>query len=109
MCAKWQEILRLQDWDVKTGIFRSRDMTLGGEGECEWNLERKMASIRLMNPIDYPEGAMIPMDMENTLVHELLHLHFAPFFSEDKSIEQEQAINAITDGLVKLSRKVNKM
>lgn len=103
-CKEWQVVLRLQDWDVKAGIFRERDMAIGGEGECDWNLTRKIASIRILDPIDYPEGAMIPMDMEDTLVHELLHLHFAPFFNEEKSTEQEQAINSITNGLISLAR-----
>jgi hypothetical protein len=46
--------------------------------------------------------------MEKTLVHELLHLHFAPFAAPDGTPEdtaQEQAIDLIAKALVAEHRK----
>lgn len=108
-CEEWKKRLRLQDWFTKSGIYRERDMQLGEcNGECEYQLETKMATIRIIDPLDYPEGLIVEQDMEKTLVHELLHLHFAPLYAntDDKSIKdaQEQAIDCIAHALVNLSR-----
>lgn len=108
-CAEWQKILRLQDWIVNVSIYRERDMNNKGCcGEVEWTLEKRMASIRILDPVDYPDGTMEEQDMERTLVHELLHLHLAPF-QPDREDELrycalEQAIDAISRGLVQLKR-----
>jgi hypothetical protein len=109
-CEQWQKVLRLQDWVIKAGIYRERDMHLGKCcGECEWNLKTKIATIRILDPIDYPDNLIMDQDMEKTLVHELLHLHFGPLYADtdDTSINdaQEQAIDCIANALVNISRK----
>lgn len=82
-CKEWQKRLRLQDWIVKAGIYRARDMDLNEcQGECVWHTKTKLATIRLIDPVDYPEGLIEDQDMEKTLVHELLHLHFAPIHAD---------------------------
>lgn len=111
LCAEWQKILRLQDWDVVVQISR-RDDTFGNStmGQVRFNLELKQALIKIIDPIDYPTNVIYPQDMETTLVHELLHLHFAPFDAENDTpaeIAQEQAIEAISKGLVALKRSKN--
>lgn len=108
-CKEWQKILRLQDWIVSTSIERGRDFNLEkSQGECSWNIQTKLAKIRVLDPSDYPPGSMIEQDMEQTLVHELLHLHYAPFdnFNYD-SLENtalEQSIDSIAMALVNLKR-----
>lgn len=109
-CKEWQKILRLQDWEIKIYVWRSRDMDLeGAVGEVEYNLDLKLASIHILDPVDYPSNLMVNQDMEATLVHELLHLHMAPFGnSEQGTLEKsmlEQAIESITRGLIDLHRK----
>jgi len=108
-CELWQKRLRLQDWIVKASICRARDMLKEGvNGECRWVLEKKMANVRILDPVDYPDDLMEPQDHERTLVHELLHLHFAPFdreYDENKDILIEQAIDSIAYGLVNLARE----
>src|SRR5690606_21888239 len=77
-------------------------------GECEWNLHKKMASVRILDPIDYPDDLMTDHDMEWTLVHELLHLHFAPIgrdSDENQEILIEQAIDSIAWVIVNLTRQ----
>lgn len=57
----------------------------------------------VLDPVDYPPDIITPYELEETLVHELLHLHFAPFMSEHDTLErtlQEQAIDAIAKALV---------
>lgn len=100
-CAEWQKILRLQDWIVDVKICRERDMKLNDcYAECELNLKKKMAHIRILDPIDFPPDD--EQDMELSLVHELLHLHFSPLSVDGKDIEEEQAIEAISQGLLRV-------
>ncbi|MBN3875211.1 hypothetical protein [Nostoc sp. JL23] len=102
-CQEWQQILGLMDWDVSVKIV-SADYLDEAEGQITWDLGKKIADIKLVKPEGYPFDAMRPYDMEQTLVHELLHLHFAPFNADTglKAISQEQAINAIARALVNL-------
>ena len=77
LVAKWSEILRLQDWDVKIYI----DNLIGDDrfGQSNWVFERKSGIITLKNP-DYTNPEIFksyPYVPERTIIHELLHLHFA--------------------------------
>jgi hypothetical protein len=105
-CAEWQKVLRLQDWIVVTKIKRGRDMSIPDVcGSCNWELTQRLAAINILDPIDYPPDAIAPNDMELTLVHELLHLHFAAVEPEGASVAGEQAIESISWGLVNLARR----
>lgn len=105
---EWQKVLQLQDWDVKGSIVRKRDLMLEDVGACiRWQIQGKLATMQLMDPIDW-EPTEWEQDHEEYLVHELLHLHYAPFdMTESGSLEQamlEQSINAISRALVALKR-----
>jgi hypothetical protein len=110
LCREWQETLRLQHWDVKVKIARGNGLDLPDsvQGRCQWVLTKHSAFIRLLDPVDWDKDILWPQDMERTLVHELLHLHFAPFddFPVDgpKDIASEQAIEALSLALVNLKR-----
>ncbi|MBD8007456.1 hypothetical protein [Bacillus norwichensis] len=104
---EWQQRLRLQDWIIKVGIVREKQFCVADRAaEVVWTLEKKMASIRILDPLDYPEDCMEPQDMESSLVHELLHLHLAPLryhFGDKSEIYdtfEEQAIESIAYSLV---------
>lgn len=105
----WRKVLRLQDWDVRIKLVRDRDMVVANrQGECDISLRNKEALIRLLDPIDYPDGDWA-QDHEQTLVHELLHLHMAPFDPAPNTLAQdmqEQAIESIAKALVSLKREV---
>lgn len=107
---EWQRILRLEDWIIEARIVREREMGRPGLAHVYWTLGKKMATISILDPVDYPEDCMAPLDMEDSLVHELLHLHFAPIsdhFSKDDPIYntfEEQAIESIASGLISAAR-----
>lgn len=106
----WQERLGLQDWDVVVSICRARDfISPNAMGECNWVLPKKMAAIRILHQDDFDQGSMQRQDMELTLVHELLHLHHAPFdtfpVGTPEDIAVEQAIHKISKALVDLYRE----
>lgn len=108
-CEHWQKVLRLQDWDVKCFIARADD--LDGDytaGEVDWTYMNKQAVIRVVDPQDWPDDTNWDQDMEETLVHELLHLHAATFdtFKRGgaKHAGLEQMIVAVSEALVALHR-----
>lgn len=112
LCARWQEILRLQDWNIEIRISRGRDFEGEGEscGQVRWQLSRKEALIRILDPSDYSPDCIFPQDMERTLVHELLHLHFAAISNKahdaglDIDVDLEQAMHCIDGALANLRR-----
>lgn len=100
---EWQRILKLLDWDISVKVVPHREAEEAW-GNVRWNLDEKFADIKLLDPADQ-SGGMRPYNVEETLVHELLHLHFAPFDATTGTHEQrfqEQAINAIARALVNL-------
>ncbi|WP_433956986.1 hypothetical protein [Cytobacillus horneckiae] len=107
----WVKILRLQDWIIEVKIARGKDMLENASACVNWTLSKKMASIKVLDPIDYPDDVMGERDMENDLVHELLHLHLAPindYFNNNNDFYntfEEQAIESITSGLIAVVRK----
>lgn len=114
-CCEWQRRLRLQDWDITIKRVRSsayRDGTAKA-GDVEVSQEKRMAVIRVTEPDDYDNQQNpdfgIDQDMERTLVHELVHLHFAPLWHVIKGdIEdrfEEHAVNAISAALVAMKRE----
>jgi hypothetical protein len=108
-CTLWQKRLRLQDWDVIVEFERQVSLSKPhrcAENEYMWSLKR--SKISLIDPVDAAApGWFRPIDPELSLVHELLHLHFAPFEEEagsDKQADQELAIEMIAEALVALDR-----
>jgi hypothetical protein len=98
----------LQDWFITASIKRSRDLLDNSQACVSWVLNKKMATIGIIDPIDYPPDSMFPQDMEISLVHELLHLHFAPIsdkdFDNQFELAEEQAIESISFGLINAAR-----
>lgn len=71
---KWQNILRLRDWDMKTKIVKSKWRK---SGDIKIDLEDKKA-VLLLNHIPKCEN------LEELIVHELLHLKL---YGMDQMIE----------------------
>lgn len=108
-CSEWQKVLRLQDWIITICICREREMSeTGRAAEIEATLPKRMATIRILDPVDYPPDLVELQDMELSLVHELLHIHLFPLFADRANemtmIAEEQAIEAISRGLIELAR-----
>lgn len=105
--TEWQKLLKLADWEIDFRWAEPGDM--GGEkriGECMPSLEHRGAIIRILHPSYYaPAGYRPPepMDVEHTLVHELLHIPFAWCEGEGtRERDVEQAVNAIAHALITL-------
>lgn len=116
-CTKWQEVLRLRDWEVVAELV---DGTLsnGRLGSVAYNTNHRTALITIASEVDdtLTNTRVLVPDQEVSLVHELLHLHMAPldgYLDKDTTgtaeIFLEQAINAQAELLVQLRRTVKSL
>jgi hypothetical protein len=105
-CEYWQKVLRLQDWNIVVSIVSALEMdSPRAWGQNHWFSHEKVSKIKLVTPEDAAkQGGMVQYIPEETLVHELLHLHLASWETEgDLELAQmEFAINAIAHALFTL-------
>ncbi len=106
----WQGRLNLQDWNISVVMSDLSDLKPKTLGNIHWDLEKKTATIRVLNPAGYklPFQEML-QDMEFTVVHELIHLDMAPVLSDLQRSdanrrEEEHAVNHVADALLTLVR-----
>jgi hypothetical protein len=110
LTALWQRRLELQDWQVTCQGF-ARVTAIEDRyhaSTIRYVIKTREAIISLRDPIDRPADIWTPDDYEVFIVHELLHLHFAPLNIDDdapEDVAQEQAINALARALVRLKRE----
>jgi hypothetical protein len=108
MLAYWQKRQHFDDWNIKVKIAPQSEMA-GLLGTIDWDGKTRQATIRLLDPADYRGyghydcrdalGARdIRNDMENSLIHELLHLVLAPLKATG-SRNEEWAVLELTDAL----------
>lgn len=104
----WQKRLRLQDWFVTVKIVPQTDLLEGKQATVGFNMEKRAATIKILDPRDYPRDTFSPQDIEQALVHELLHLHLGSFDGALAATEltlEEQVINSIAAALT--SREIS--
>lgn len=97
LLAHWQRALRLLDWRIKIAYVRGLVSPDGTPcyGLCSRLADNKTAQIQICDP----EGN--PFDVEQIVIHELLHLHFAPFETSAPAeiAAEEQAVWSIAEAL----------
>ena len=101
LCRYWQAELGLQHWKIEVKVVRGAEI---GEmcGQNDYSFTEETALIRIKSADDY--HGYYPYDMEKVLVHELLHLVLDDARHES-SMYYEQAINRLSQTLLKLKRK----
>lgn len=94
---KWQEILRIQDWDITLEFLSANEIRneMGKEGYqafCERVYEIKEARIG----IDI-ESNGVNNNLEETILHELLHIVTADYqwFAEECSVKDDRTLNIL--------------
>lgn len=107
LTQEWQKRLGLMDWNIHVTIEHDADMN-NRAGEVDWTLTLKQATIRLVDPQTIRKSLVFKYDLEQTLVHELLHLHSAPFDKFKSGGLKETALEVMIDktatALVELKR-----
>lgn len=111
-CEYWQKVLRLQDWRIFVRVVGTEEMNSGEAGACEIHQDSKLATIKILaeevfNPTS-DMSRLSPVDLEQTLVHEMLHILTDRIFNSEaddyERIMQEQAIEFVSEALVRLER-----
>lgn len=112
--AKWQKILRLQDWEITAEFmdFKHPDADNGGTLACITRSEYKQrARILVLRADDLVMGTRSlydPIDMEESLVHELVHAGMALFEPSDTDSVQwslcERFVDNMARTLIRLDR-----
>jgi hypothetical protein len=103
LCREWQARLYLRDWDISIAYLPEEKMD-DAQGVCDPYPKLRRASIGILRLEDYPAEAA-PQDVEQTLVHELLHCY--PHAARPGSVAEmfeEQGIEAAAKALVALKR-----
>jgi hypothetical protein len=72
----WQGRLGLLDWDIQIVVCRAKEIN-GGEGQCYYQEAYRQARIWITDKTDHDPVIPQPLDMEQTLVHELSHIVLA--------------------------------
>jgi hypothetical protein len=104
LCTEWQKTLRLQDWDITATFARHYEMQEPyWLGQCSANDTMRSARIKILDPNDHHEK-LADQDIEETLVHEQLHLYFPGSDDPARDLSLEQGINAVAKALVSLKR-----
>lgn len=97
----WQGLLRLRDWRIDARYVRDLSAPDGSpvHGLCSPFVDAKRAQILIRDP-ETPATKADPA-VEETLIHELLHLHFAPLAENSGPgiAAEEQAVWAITEAI----------
>jgi hypothetical protein len=107
----WQQKLAIQDWEIHLEIDPRVPTFNEKEGYARVLRSRtsRRAVIHFLNPEDWvTDGKREPYDMEQCLVHELLHIVLWFFDSPENENENflfEQSIDILAEVLVFLSRK----
>lgn len=106
LIAYWQKALRLQDWRIVASYVKNLCDPGGREvwGLCCPLVDNKSAQIAIRDPSTPPSGATskeAAAQVEETVIHELLHLHFAPFGTAAPAeiAAEENAVWAISEAL----------
>lgn len=108
LCAFWQNQLKLNNWRIAIGIERKTVFNNSqSTGEIDYVLPLRQAIIKILDPLDYPNSPF-EQDMEISLVHELLHLHFALFEPKSDDLLEflimESTIEQLANILVEMKR-----
>ena len=71
----WQKRLRLQDWKITASFVHNYQLD-GRIGQGTSNLKFKESHISIVHPDEVNPNCFGTTNPEDTLVHELIHIHF---------------------------------
>ncbi|HXS98283.1 MAG TPA: hypothetical protein VN736_26985 [Candidatus Limnocylindrales bacterium] len=96
----WQKRLGLDDWDLSVRVVRQNAIDSNAWGTAEWNPDAKTAVISVLDPRDYNlKGGDLRLDMECTIVHELVHIQTSPLSAPNDHV-REEVVNRIMTALM---------
>ena len=113
LCSYWQKTLGLSEWNIKLRVCGKDELCLEPYEEDIFQVAQNTFSkttlhsrITIIKHDDW--NSDFAHDMEQSLVHELLHLHywaFEPEYATTEFMLWERSINQIATGLVRVRRE----
>ncbi len=107
LLQRWQRLLGLDGWQITARYARTYDVEDGRQAESAINPRTLCAAITIVEPMDWSTEWVGVVDVEQALVHELVHVATADWLAREDSAEdvaREQAIVRIERALVTLAR-----
>ena len=96
----WQKRMGLQDWNLSLRVVRQTQIDPNAWGAAEWDWKARTGVISVLDPRDYNlRGGELRLDMECTIVHELVHIQVSPLAARDEG-QREEVVNNIMTALV---------
>jgi hypothetical protein len=96
----WQRRLGMDEWRLSIRLVRQNDLDKNTWGNAEWDPYGKTGTISVLDPMDYNlKGADLKLDMECTIVHELVHIQVSPFDAPNENV-REDVVNRIMTALL---------
>lgn len=91
----------MDDWRLTIRLVRQNSLDKNTWGNAEWDPRDKTGTIHLLDPADYNlRGADLRLDMECTIVHELVHIQVSSFDAPDENV-REDVVNHIMAALLR--------
>src|SRR5215475_2428830 len=91
----WQKRLGLEEWNLSLRLVRQSEIDRNSWGAAEWDPDTKTGTISVLDPRDYNlKGGELRLDMECTIVHELVHIQVSPLAARDENT-REDVVNKI--------------
>jgi len=96
----WQRRLGLVEWSFSLRVVRQSQIDRNAWGTAEWDPNAKTAVINVLDPRDYNlKGGDLKLDMECTIVHELVHIQVSSLAAQDGHV-REDVVNRIMTALM---------
>jgi hypothetical protein len=96
----WQKRLGLEDWNFTLRLARQSEIDRNSWGASEWDPGSKTGTISVLDPRDYNlKGGELKLDMECTIVHELVHIQVSPLSAPNEHV-REDVVNKIMAALL---------
>ena len=96
----WQKRLGLEEWKLSVEVVRQTALSREVWGSAEWDPDVKTGVIRVLDPRDYNlRGEELRLDMECTIVHELVHIQVSALDARDAGV-REDVVNKIMTALL---------
>lgn len=96
----WQKRLGLEDWNFTLRVVRQSEIDRNAWGSSEWDPDAKTGTVMVLDPRDYNlRGGDLRLDMECTIVHELVHIQVSPLSAPNEHV-REEVVNKIMTALL---------
>ncbi len=105
LLKNWQTMLGLSDWDIKLRWSGYEIACTGDKAQVEFVAGDLTAVIKLLHPQARPPDSFVPLQAEDDLMHELLHLVFVHQRQPEGTLESvvfEQALHKTGRAIVRL-------